>query len=359
MTKSQSPTSATCNWALCLGGGEAQLPLILAAKLHGLSVCVVDRNEHCAAYPHADKFIQASTYDPQPLLAMLNSIELPIRTLLARTSGPALYTAAAIDEKLNLFGLSQELVALCTIKSRLREYCEANHIPVPKGTSSKHPNQPSELPVVVRPDFPLSGKKAVTLCTHEHQLKPAIESAKAASADGTADIACFIEGNDISLLAHLDKGCVTPIAWWDELNQFNQGELKAVGLLFPTQITESIKVQLIDAATRFAKSFPDLDYLLAFSFRIDKQQQARLIEVHADLTGDLILDRLIPAAAQREVLPDIVQGLLTRHFPDFTKGKLIPTAIRFEEDGPRLYQDAQLSVLLKLFNNTKEPLSDE
>ena len=347
------------NWALCLGGGEAQLPLILAAKQKGLLVCVVDKNKHCIASPHADKFIKASTYDATPLLSILDSIELPIVTLLARTSGPALYTAAAIDEKLKRFGLSQQLVSLCTIKSRLRDYCEASDIPVPKGTVSDNTNLFPELPVVVRPDYPLSGKKAVTLCTHKHQLKPAVELAKAASADGKADVACFIDGNDISLLAHVRQGSVTPIAWWEEVNQFSKGELKASGLLFPAQITPKIKIQIIDAATQFSNGFSNLNYLLAFSFRLDRQQQARLIEVHADLTGDLILDRLIPAATQCEVLPEIVQGLLTDHYPDYTQGQLIPTAIRFDEGETKLLQATDFSELIKQFNNTRESSCDE
>ena len=43
---------------------------------------------------------------------------------------------------------------------------------------------------------------------------------------------------------------------------------------------------------KFAKLFPDVRTLLSFSFRVDSRGIPWLIEVHADMTGDLILDKL-------------------------------------------------------------------
>lgn len=353
MTKTFSSTSTVTiqPWVLSLGGGVAQLPLIEAAKQKGFAVCIVDQNSNCIASRHADNFIHASTHDHKTILATLAELALPIHAVLARTSGQALYTAAIIDRKFKLRGLDEYLVTLCTTKSELRKYCQTHSIPVPDG-AAYDPKQPiPQLPVVIRPDFPIRGKHSVALCNLSNQIKQAINSAKSVSANGKADIATFIDGSDISLLAQVNRGNVTPIAWWEEVNQFDQANLKALGLIFPAHISPEVKQQLVEAANKFAKGFPELNYVLAFSFRVDKQLSAKLIEVHADLTGDQILDTLLPAATKRNVLSEIMSGLLGGSFPDYTKGETIPTALKFESNETKLIQSSSVPELIQLLKN--------
>jgi len=68
----------------------------------------------------------------------------------------------------------------------------------------------------------------------------------------------------------------------------------------------TIKIKCIDIEN-FSKLFPDVCTLVAFSFRVDAQGVPWLIEVHADMTGDLILDELAPAATGCNFLLEITK----------------------------------------------------
>ncbi|GAI54291.1 unnamed protein product, partial [marine sediment metagenome] len=106
---------------ICLGAGISQLPLIQAARHRGYSVIAIDRDPDAPGFSLADTKIMESTYNTAKVLNALHSLEKRhyFSGLVARTSGPALKTAAAIAEEFHLPGLSREIVPLATEKSKL------------------------------------------------------------------------------------------------------------------------------------------------------------------------------------------------------------------------------------------------
>ena len=115
----------------------------------------------------------------------------------------------------------------------------------------------------------------------------------------------------------------------------------------------------MDYANQFSSLFPTVNHVLAFSFRIDEQQTPWLVEIHADLTGDLILDDLLPAATGKNVINEIVEGLLGEKYPCYTNEKLKPTGLLFRKTKNKLIQALSVDDLYsQIQNNIQDMESD-
>ncbi len=66
------------------------------------------------------------------------------------------------------------------------------------------------------------------------------------------------------------------------------------------------------------------------SFRIDENQTPKLIEVHLDLGGDLLIEKLFPKALNYNFLEYGIQ-LLAGEEPKIPKVKINPTAIIYDK----------------------------
>jgi len=291
------------NSIICLAAGVSQLPLIKVAKEAGYKVIAIDRNPEAPGFSVADEKIIESTYDTENVLNALHSIEKEHHFcgLVARTSGPALNTAAAIAEEFHLSGLSKEIVPLTTEKSKLREFCESHGILMPKGQKISQlkeldPNFP--MPLIVKPDLPLIGKKDVRVVWNFSDLESAVRSAIQSSGNGFAEVEEYIDGVDVSVLFLSRHGETKIVIYWDELIGLSADSLiKGIGVSVPSVIEGSnISSGVTNAIKTFSQNFCDINALIILSFRIDFSGNPYLIEMHGDLGGDLIADVLFPAA---------------------------------------------------------------
>ncbi len=83
------------------------------------------------------------------------------------------YNAAVVALTFGLRGLSTSVVRLATEKSALRDFFHQRGLPMPQGVAvSNQEELPEKLtfPVVVKPDLPLVGKKAVRLVRERTDL---------------------------------------------------------------------------------------------------------------------------------------------------------------------------------------------
>lgn len=288
---------------ICLGAGISQLPLIQAAKHRGCNVVAIDRDSKAPGFSLADKRIIESTYDVERVLNSLHSLDKRHHFcgLVARTSGPALKTAAAIAEEFNLPGLSREIVPLATEKSKLREFCESHGILMPKGQKISQlkeldPNFP--MPLIVKPDLPLIGKKNVRVVWKSSDLESAVQSAIQSSGNGFAEVEEYIDGFDVGCLFHANKGAFTIKAFWDELVGVRQnGNILGLGVSVPSVIAgSSVEPKIRFIVESFASFFTNINALLILALRIDLEGNVYVIELHADLGGDLIAEELLPLA---------------------------------------------------------------
>jgi len=288
---------------ICLAAGTSQHPLIKAAKHAGFMVVAIDRDPEAPGFSIADKKIIESTYDTDKVLKALYALEKKhhFRGLLARTSGPALKTAAAIAEEFNLPGLSSDIIPLATEKSKLREFCEGHGILMPKGqkiSQTKELDPHLSLPLIVKPDLPLIGKKDVRLVYKPSDLEIAMEYALKSSGNGFVEVEEYIDGIDVSALFLLKHGHITIVHYWDELiGLTDENFIKGIGVNVPSVIqSTNVSFDVKNVIELFGQRFKEINALLILSFRIDFSGKPYLIEMHCDLGGDLIADVLFSAA---------------------------------------------------------------
>jgi hypothetical protein len=295
-------------WVVCLGAGKSQLALIKNAKTLGYKVLVIDRKSNAPGMGLSDRSVIKSTHDTDAVMNVIKNIK--VSGLLARTTGGALFTAAKIVEKYKIPGVNFDLARISTSKSELREFCLNHDIKVPHGKKILNFNEFNENDfsdeIIIKPDYTLQGKKSISrvLKSNKAKLNQAIKSASCSSGNKFVEVEDFIEGYDCSYLVWIEKGAFSTMLTWDELINFNQdGVLFQYGVSMPSiSIVKSHYIKIKKVVDKFAKYFSETTTLLSFSFRVNKFGDPWLIEVHADMTGDLILDKLAPLSTECDIL---------------------------------------------------------
>jgi len=324
---------------IVLGSGPNQLPFILKSKKLGLMVLVIDQNPDTPGFNQAYLSILLSTYDTDLVIEKLRSLEKKYKYigLIARSSGPALKTAARISETFNLNGLTSEIVPIATEKAMLRLFCESHNLKMPAGqrvTSHSEWLSPLPYPLIVKPDFPIVGKQAIRLVENKKALETAIDDACQASYSGYAEIEAFIPGIDVSVLFHLNGGKSVPIAFWDELNVIGSDHrVRGLGESIPSVVVGTeVQSQIEETINRFGKYFGNVTGLLILSFRIDMDDNISIIELHADLGGDLIADKLMPAANPDFDFYEMAINVACGHLIPTTHESFTPVAMLFPQE---------------------------
>ncbi len=324
---------------ICLGAGISQLPLIQAVKHRGYSVVAIDRDSDAPGFSLADTKIIESTYDMEIVLDALHVLEKRHHFcgLVARTSGPALKTAAAIAEEFHLPGLNREIVPLATEKSKLREFCESHDILMPKGqkiSQLKELDSNFPLPLILKPDLPLIGKKDIRVVWKSSDLESAVQAAIQSSGNGFAEVEEYIDGFDVACLFHIDKRNASIVCFWDELVGFKKnGEIFAMGVSAPSVVIRSQTEKKIRAIIEsFALQLADINHLLILSFRVDMSGNPYIIELHADLGGDLIAEELLPMSDSSFNYFKYCINIATNSIHELAIPNLHPFAILFESE---------------------------
>lgn len=340
-------------WIICLGAGESQVSLIRNAQFIGYHVLAIDRNPKAPGFEYANEIMLESTYHTEKIIEKLEKREW--FGLVARCTGEALFTVAKINETFKLPGINYDLVNIATSKSTMREFASKNGIRMPHGvkvaTSKEFNNTGFGKDIIVKPDFTVVGKKSIQK-VDSYDCKKVYKSIDLALLDtgnGIVEIEEFIEGYDCTYLAWLEYGKPTTILTWDELINFDEsGYLNSFGISTPSislSLNQSTKLQKV--VDKFSALFPDVRALVALSFRIDAEGEAWLIEVHADITGDLILDKLAPAATGCDYLLEItkliINGKINSDFSVRCMDSIKPTALLYKNDDYALYDDTALT----------------
>jgi hypothetical protein len=306
-------------WVICLGAGESQVSLIKNAQLLGYSVLAIDRNPNAPGFEYADEIMIESTHNADSIIDKIKGRKW--YGLLARCTGEALFTAANIVKEHNILGVNYELANIATSKSAMRKFSLENNIRAPYGVrvsnSGEFNRKEFKDIIIIKPDFTKIGKKSITKVhsSNIQKVNQSIELALSASGNEFVEVEDFIEGFDSSYLSWIENGSSSILLSWDELigydensNLFQYG-VSTPSISLETEQSKKIKKILDD----FAKIFPNVRTLLSFSFRIDKQGIPWLIEVHADMTGDLILDQLAPVATKCDFLLEITKLFLDQN----------------------------------------------
>jgi len=284
---------------LVYGAGSNQLPVLEAGRRRGWRIVAIDRDPKAPGIPLANRFICTSMRDHDAIAAAVAAETLC--GVVARVTDPvALDSSRRIADGHGLAGPSPALVAAATSKRALADLCRIAGLATPRrfgpDASIAFTASRAVRAVCVRPDVTVRGKAAIRRVASPGELAAARADAAAASANGEIDVAEWIEGADVSVLAELDRGRARRIALWDEWVALRpDGGIAGIGAGMPS-IAEG-DPRVVDASlAALAAACPESRCLATVSLRIDRAGAAWLIEIHLGVGGDALADLLLPAA---------------------------------------------------------------
>lgn len=310
---------------LVYGAGRNQLPVIEAGKRRGWRVVAIDRDEHAPGIRLADRFVCSSIRDHETISRAVASEALC--GVVARVTDPgALESSRRISDGYGLSGPESTLVAAATSKQALAAFCRDAGLATPRRYSDRdledglrEPQRSMPRFVCVRPDVTIRGKAAIRRVevggpiptglpsavgagSESARLKSggaftvARAEAEAASENGRVDVAEWIEGADVSVLAEIDRGRARRIAVFDEwVAVRGDGRIAGIGAGMPS-IFEHAPTAIDAALADLARACAASRCLVTLSLRLDSSGRAHVIEIHLGVGGDAIADLLLPAA---------------------------------------------------------------
>lgn len=283
------------NWVISIGTGYSQAPLIRAAKDAGYRVLGVDRAPDLAL---ADDALPISTYDAQQVVAALadHPERRRVRAVLARTSGPAVQSAARAADELDLPGFGMGLAAASLSKSALRDAARQAGVPNVGGQCLAEPPEWQDgADRVIKPDQPLYGKRNVYRARSADELASAFAAAAAESVNGLVECQPYHGGRDLGLVLALSRGRPLWRFLYDELVSEKDGRFQGRGVAGPARrIHPDTHRAILEAAEGLAAHWGSTGFVF-FSFRLPASDTALLYEVNPGLCGDGLADRLFPA----------------------------------------------------------------
>ena len=281
------------NWALTIGTGSSQLPLIISAKKRGFSVLGVDRSPNISIL---DDFIPISTHNSASVLdALLNhSLRQSIRAVLARTSGPALQTAALVAEYLDVPGFATGFSACAVSKSQLRKTASSLSIPCVEGNRSTPPRWIEGTDLVFKPDQPLFGKRNVFRVHDSSQLTSSFNSALEESVNKLVECQVYCPGRDLGMAVALSRGKLLWHFLYEEFVAETNGKFIGKGVAGPAlNVSPSTYRHISNSVDKFSSVWNSTGF--AFFFSCPSIGTPLLYEVNPGLCGDGLADKLFPA----------------------------------------------------------------
>ncbi|KKS33158.1 MAG: ATP-grasp domain protein [Parcubacteria group bacterium GW2011_GWC2_42_12] len=323
---------------VCLAAGKSQLIVIEKAKELGLSVIAVDRDPNAPGFALSDEKIELSTYDATPIINKLYSLKDKYKLIgvVNRASGPPVVTAAKICQVFELPGVPPKSASIIVNKSQLMAACSGRGIATPacQAVSSLEDinYEHLDLPCIVKPSLSLVGKKGVRLVLKKDSLPEAFMAACQAAMNGIVNVEEFVPGRDVSLMGVVVKGQLHCITLLDELNVTDSnGNIKGVGFAIPSVFSgQPEEASIIGMAKKIVDSFKLDTTAFNMSCRCESRGTPRLVEIHLDLGGDLILDALIPESTSFDVLEFMFRAL-TGEKPVLQNITFNPVAVIFGE----------------------------
>lgn len=323
---------------ICLAAGKSQVIVIKKAKELGFAVLPIDRDPDAPGFSLSDERIVLSTYEAKPIIRQLHTLEdkYQLSGVINRSSGIPVVTAAEICQEFELPGIPPASARIIIDKSQLMKVCTMHGISAPlcQSVSSLAEIDRTRLrfPCVVKPALSIVGKSGVRIVRNANELPAAFTAAKAAAMNGIVNFEELIQGRDVSLMSVVQRGQLHPITLLDELNVTDsKGNIKGAGFAVPSVFSgQPEETSIINLAMQIVDSFKLDSTAFNMSCRCESGGEPRLVEIHLDLGGDLVLDALLPESTSFDVLSFAILSLVGEN-PPIKNINFIPSAVIFEK----------------------------
>ena len=344
---------------ICLAAGKSQEPVIAKAKTLGYVVVAIDRDKESPGFQYADIKIYQSTYNSDAIIKELELLKDEYRWIgvLNRSSGPPVITAAKICEYFNIPGVPIESAKNLVNKDKLRESCLKYGIPSPTykiySTNEREIVFCNKFPIVVKPALSLIGKSGISVVRSENKLKSSINYAIDNTINKKIIVEEFLEGPDLSLVSFVEDGKLCSICLLDEINiEREDGAVTGKGFKIHSPDKNNWKLQAHDIAIKIISTFNIERSAFMVSFRSDSKNNLRLMEVHLDLGGDLLIEEVYPKAFPFDFL-ELAVKMATGNIKCPNNFKIKPVAI-FYDEGDDLLTDRGYTIITADSNQSLE-----
>jgi biotin carboxylase len=352
-------TNSNKDAIICLAAGKSQEQIIIKAKSLGYIVVAIDRDQASPGFKYADIKICQSTYDADAIIRELEFLKNEYRWIgvLNRSSGPPVITAARICEYFEIPGISIESAQNLVNKDKLRESCLKYGIPSPAykiySTNERETVFSNKFPIVVKPALSLIGKSGISVVRSENKLKSSINYAIDNTINKKIIVEEFLEGPDLSLVSFVEDGKLCSICLLDEINiEREDGAVTGKGFKIHSPDKNNWKLQAHDIAIKIISTFNIERSAFMVSFRSDSKNNLRLMEVHLDLGGDLLIEEVYPKAFPFDFL-ELAVKMATGNIKCPNNFKIKPVAI-FYDEGDDLLTDRGYTIITADSNQSLE-----
>ena len=293
---------------ICVGAGSSQLSLIRAIKKVGYKCIAFDRNPNAPGKSEADFFFPCSTHDYFRAIKKIAETRNKLKAVMVKAAGYPVMTAAHIARAFNLDFLKPDIAEKLIWKNNLVEFSVSNNLKVAPSLThfTLEDVRPDFLPAVLRPNKDIRGRSTCYRVNNEAELKGRLNGNSTA---GGFTLSKFIEGEDIALITVFNQDLNEMRGvWLRELNQFQgDGAIRFDGFKIINVVPDFIIDQATAIVDTIIQQAGATRGCFSFAFRVAKDGALYLIEVHPDLGGEFIMDKLIPEYFEQPFLEDLVQ----------------------------------------------------
>lgn len=354
---------------ICIAAGKSQIPIIMAAKSLGYIVIAVDMDPNAPGFSHVDGCVTHSTHDASGVIKALESLNHQISEkyrwvgVLNRSSGPPVVTVSKICEHFGIPGVPITSAQMLLNKDVMREACTKFSIPSPYyQLLNKHqiPILTADLyPVVIKPALSMIGKSGISIVRSEEELSIAIEYASTCTINEKLILEKYIPGADYSFISFVESGEVHCICMLDEIN-LEDADGRVFGKGFKTHApskNHNFEKMAGVISGNIVRSLNIIRSPFMVSFRSDLDGNLFLMEVHLDMGGDLLIEKLFPSALKINFQELAVQMAVGKvNFPLLIE--VYPSAVIFDE-GSGLVSEKSCKVITTDTQGELEALFNE
>ena len=300
---------------ICLAAGKVQKIIIEKAVNLGIVVIAVDKNKHAPGFAYSTEAIYVSTYESTEIIEALELFAEKYNFIgvINRSSGIPVITSSVISEYFNIPGLPVTSAQTIVYKDKLREFCCKHQIPTPSFFIPKKqiPEDFKKIafPVVVKPALSLHGKSGISIANSKKELESSIEYAMSNSMTGNTIIEEYLSGADLTLIGVVNNGEYCPICLLEEINSLKKNVVSAVGYKTHHVDNHNWMSQAVKISRKVVSILEISRSFFMSCFRSDENNKLRLIEIHLDLGGDLLIEKLLKNALHLEFVEFIIEFL--------------------------------------------------
>lgn len=311
---------------LVVGAGYGQLPAIRAARKMGVRVITIDRDPTAPGMAEADAAYVVDVTDVEGAIRVAR--DASVRGAMTMQSDLPVPTVGAINDALDLAGVSSETARYCSNKIRTRQVLQAAGVPQPAFCVAKELQE--ALTACTRIGFPCivkspdsSGSRGVVKVVDLDGVDAAYAEARKHSRDGRVLIEEFAEGKEFGAQSFSLDGVVKAVHVHDDVLS-GPPYMIPVGHSYPSTIDPArqhhVKVNLAAAlqALGVVHGPANIDFIL------DPSGGVRIIEIGARI-GATCLPELTSIHTRTDWVAAAVRAALGER-PDVADRGDVPVA---------------------------------